>query len=393
MKSQSLILLIIAGACGLVAMLGVKQYLARQNQQEVVPTVDVLVATTVIKPGDRLDEMNTQFKTLEIGSFPEGVVTDLEQIKERALKVPRGIGDWIMVDQLTEKGGFGTGGLIPPGMRVATIPVDATTHHSGMLQPGNRIDLFLTWRDRDATTGLNVEKIRPILEFVEVFAVDNNKYGVDQGGENIQARNISLLVTPEQMMTLQLAKKKGTISTSLRNNEDTDSIATAVMTEDVLESARTEVDETSILDGDDGGIAGFRIPEAEPKPERQPEPTMQAQLLSAMNDGKTGPVTVAVAQPNDTWTMAIYEGNGIRVEQVNLASDVPVDTRGSYGGGGFNPALGGTKGAGGDPKAAGPGGPSAGGPGGSVPGLDALTDEETQQDLIEQFSELTDSLF
>ena len=56
-------------------------------------------------------------------------------------------------------------------MRVVTIAVDATTIHSGMLQPGNRIDLLLTYRERDPTDGLQKETTIPLMEYVEVFAV------------------------------------------------------------------------------------------------------------------------------------------------------------------------------------------------------------------------------
>ena len=382
MKSQTLVLLIIAGACGLVAMLGVKQYLAKQNQREVIPTKEVLVATSVIKQGDRLTELNTAFKTLEVGSFPEGVVTELAQIEERALKVSRGIGDWIMVDQLTEKGAVGATAVIPRGMRVTTIPVDATTHHSGMLQPGNRIDLFLTFQDRDRDTGQMTDKIRPILEYIEVFAVDNMKYGLNEGGENMQARNISLLVTPEQLMKLQLAKKKGSLSTSLRSSEDKESISIAEMTDEALDSTRSQIDETSVLDGPEEE-GGFALPEDE---------DMQSLLRTAMNDGKTGPVgQPAEEQTEDSWVMAIYESNGIRVENVSLDSTVPIDTRGTYGGGG-----------GLDPSAfAGPktpgAGPAMGDPGasGGIPGLDSLLNEGGDpQDLLEDLGgDLMDSLF
>jgi pilus assembly protein CpaB len=53
MKNQTLILLVVAGACGLVAMLGVKQYMAKQNQKEEVPKAKALVATAPIKQGGR----------------------------------------------------------------------------------------------------------------------------------------------------------------------------------------------------------------------------------------------------------------------------------------------------------------------------------------------------
>ena len=359
-KNQTIILLIIAGGCGLVAMMGVKQYLASQNKVEETPKVQVLVASATIKQGDPLTELNTQFVSVDAETCPAGVVTELEQIAERSLKVPRNTGDWIMVDQLTEKGQVGKSAVIPPGMRISTIPVDPTTHHSGMLQAGNRIDLFLTYRDRDEDTGRQTEKIMPILEYIEVFAVDNQVYGINNGGENIQARNISLLVTPEQMMRLQLAKKKGEITTSLRSSEDMDSVTIAEMTEaDLSSTTSNRNDGASTLDvreiyQDEPEEGGFKLPE---------EPGMHALLQESMNNGQpggTGPIAMVddLDDPSQYWTMAIHEAGGVRVEKVNLLSDAPIDRSGRS-----TKSAAGAKGA----------GPSGTGPAlGPIPGIDDL---------------------
>lgn len=324
MKNQTLILLLVAGGCGVVAMMGVKQYLDKQNQKEVRPTVTVLTALTPIKNGEALTALNTQFVTVDAEQCPAGVVTDLEQIAERACKVPRAAGDWILVEQLGEKGQIGAVQSIPPGYRVATIPVDATTNHSGMLQPGNRIDLLLAYEGRE--DGERVSRVIPLLEYIEVFAVDSTQFGVDQGGENAQARNISLLVTTEQMMKLTLAKKKGQISTVLRSSEDRDEIDLAGMDESFLTNRGegSKISDVSSLDTMQEG--GFVLPGMD----------MMTNLQAEMGDnGGSGPVeTRAPVIPDNIWIMAIHEGGQVRVEHVNEDSDIPKDTRGSS-----NPGL------------------------------------------------------
>ncbi|MEQ9409482.1 MAG: Flp pilus assembly protein CpaB [Fuerstiella sp.] len=330
MKNQTVILLIVAGACGLVTMLGVKQYLARQNHKEEVPKVQVLVAAAPIKQGTQLSEKNTQFITVDAETCPEDAVRDLEQIKERALKVPRGQGDWILVSQLTEKGDIGAVIGIPNGMRVTTIPVDATTTHSGMLQPGNRIDLLLTYRERDAATGQQKEKTIPLLEYIEVFAVDSQKFGIDASTENAKARNISLLVDTEQAMKLTLAIRKGTISTVLRSSEDMDKIKITELTEDSLNGTNHgEIKRRSTLEVQEQftETPGFVLPD--------PEPNIMTQLqaeLELNGPSGSGPVPPAETNTEDDdqyWVMAIHQGGGVRVERVNLNSDEPIDTTGT----------------------------------------------------------------
>ena len=380
MKSQTLILLIIAGACGLVAMLGIKQYMAKQNAKEEVPKVAVMVASAAIKPGVVLTEQLVEFKEVEAATCPEGVVTSMEQVQQRALKVPRGIGDWIMVGHLTEEGDTGITPNIPPGMRVMTIPVDATMTASGMLQPGNRIDLFVTYREKDES-GVQKEKTVMALEYIEVFAVDSQVFGRDTSTDNAKARNISLLVDVEQAMKLTVANRKGTISTVLRSAEDMDKSKVAGVTEDILSGARQgELDHRSALDvrnGLDDEPQGFAL--------QADEPNIMEQLQLELDEN--GPAPSGPIPPEDDsdeyWTLAIHEGGAVRVERVNLKSDEPIDTRNVP-----SPV-----------GASAPTGPNTAGAGGGgfnlPPGFDdpSGSDSLDEEDLEAKASELLDNLF
>lgn len=318
MKNQTMIPLVAAGACGLVAVLGIQQYLAAKGEKEVVETATVLVAAAPIETGVRLDELNTKFITVEVGLVPEGAVTTLEEIEERSLKIARGPNDWILLDQLGEKGGTGASIAIPPGMRVATIPVDATTNHSGMLRPGNRIDLLLSYKWKDPDTKQTTQRVKPLLEYIEVFAVDNQVYGVSKAGDNNKARNISLLVDTEQMLLLKIAQDKGSISTVLRSNEDKEELNVAEMSENYLDGgSRSVLNETSTVGFFDDlkePPGGFALPEDEPATE-----------MVAMMD------PVELDTTPEFWTMTIHEGGSRRRERVNLESEEPLYEQAAFG--------------------------------------------------------------
>lgn len=332
MKNQTVILLIVAGACGLVAMLGVKQYMAKQNQKEEVPKAMALVATAPIKQGVPLTDQIVAVKEVNVEDCPEGVVTSLDQIKQRALKIPRGPGDWILLSHLTEEGDTGMSSNIPAGMRVMTIPVDATTTHSGMLQPGNRIDLFATFREKDPVSGTQKEKTVLVLEYIEVSAVEGKVYGRDPNADSAKARNISLLVNVEQAMKLMVATRKGTISAVLRSNEDMGKTKIAELSEDALTGGISgQVDDTSALDVQ-RELQNFNTA-------RDESPTIAQQLRSELDN--SGPFTSGpVPNPEentedgneDFWTMAIHESGAVRVVKVNTKSDEPIDTTGSRAG-------------------------------------------------------------
>jgi len=75
-------------------------------------------------------------------------VTDAAQYEDRALKVRSYPGDVILQAKLGEKENTARRPTIPKGMRVATIPVNMTTVHSGMIRPGDRIDVLCTYTTR-----------------------------------------------------------------------------------------------------------------------------------------------------------------------------------------------------------------------------------------------------
>ena len=115
MKSQTLILLIVAGGCGLVATMGVQRML-NKNGEDDSDKLQVLQASVDINVGEPLSELNTQFVTVDMSTCPEAAVTDLAQISERSLRIPATAGDWITLKKLTEPGEIGAVASIPDGM-------------------------------------------------------------------------------------------------------------------------------------------------------------------------------------------------------------------------------------------------------------------------------------
>lgn len=316
MKSQTLILLIVAAGCGLVAMLGVQQVLNNKGEDE-TEKVQVLQASVDIGMGQTLNEVNTQFVTVDVNTVPDGAVTDLEQITNRAVLIPVNIGDWITEKKLGPPGSSGVTIRIPDGMQVATIPVDPTTSHSGMLQPGHRVDLMINYEDKNET-GERIQKVRRILQYVEVFAVDNKVYGLNDDGQPGKAKNISLLVTPDQALFLELAKTKGRMSTVLRRNGDDVELAADELSADELEGKLPNVNLASALDTK-------QVPETDD--EQESADSMLQELQEEFLGFETGPTAEIPDEIEDeTWQIAIWEGTTVRVDTVNLRSDMPIPT-------------------------------------------------------------------
>ena len=106
MKMKSIVLLIVATGCGLVAMLGVQKVLSSSKGKKTA-TSRVLIATLEIAPGIALDDTNVIFKEWPANAIPEGAVTSEEEIENRALRIRAVAGEVIMLSKLGGEGELG----------------------------------------------------------------------------------------------------------------------------------------------------------------------------------------------------------------------------------------------------------------------------------------------
>ena len=209
MRPKTLALLAVAAMCGLVAMLGVQQVLSKQHEGA-PETGQVLVAKAEILPGQPLDENNVEFKEWPMGTIPEGAVSKKEQFHERALKVRAFPGDLILEVKLDKKGVRNASSQVPKGKCVASVPIDSTMTGIGLIHPGDRVDVLVTYRPatggRDVGLGLEV---KTVLQGVEVFAIDGvtDATLLARPGDPkaVATKNVQLLLTNDQARLMNLA--------------------------------------------------------------------------------------------------------------------------------------------------------------------------------------------
>ncbi len=294
MKTKSMVLLAMALGCGLVAMLGVQQILS--GEQQVKDTVPVLVAKQEIGAGIKLDASQVAFEQWPRENVPVGAVTEAAQYEDRALKVRSYPGDVVLLAKLGEKGEYGASTTIPKGMRVATIPVNMTTVHSGMIRPGDRIDVLCTYATRQKG-GPETSRTKTVLEYIEVFAIDRNREG--EGGDaakGAKAENLSVLVTPEQSHVLMLAANKGKLQMALRNSEDKGDAHVPAVDDKIF-------DDLAATKG---------LEKEEPEPQKAPE------VKPVVVQEPVKPITPAVDPNEESWTITIFEGDKKRSEIVKI---------------------------------------------------------------------------
>ena len=110
--------------------------------------------------------------------------------------------------------------VLKPGMRAITVRLGAGTRHSGLIDPGDRVDVVLTAKTRRG--GPENVLSRTILEDVRVLAVDRrigSAVGEVQGGGEVKRTEIvtaTLEVLPAQTGLLALGEYEGDLALAVR---------------------------------------------------------------------------------------------------------------------------------------------------------------------------------
>jgi pilus assembly protein CpaB len=322
MKPKTLMLLCVAVGCGLVAMIGVQQALNKPKTAE-VQTIQVAVALADINPGEPLNEGNVGFQEVPAEGAREDSVTKPEEYAQRSLKVALVAGDFITKAKLNEKGVIGKSAQIPLGSRIFTINVDETQSASNMLNPGDKVDVHVTF-DARTPAGM-VTKSVTLLERVDVFAVQDKTKGDRQtSGDNskVNARQISLVVTPDETTLLALAQRKGQLGLVWRNPLDKTVNTSKSHTEQVLAELRGK-------DQDARPEVGGEQPSEKPTTaEVKPAAPDLSSFLDATKTAiaslpKPAPsaTPVAVKPASEVWEVKIYKGNDIQAYPFELTKE------------------------------------------------------------------------
>jgi pilus assembly protein CpaB len=222
MRPKSLILLLLALGCGLVASIGISQVMSNRNQgaAPVVETEKILVANKDVKVNEPLSDKNVQVEDWPKEKIPVDAVHDFKELDgQRA-------GGSILVGEPIRKAKFAVDKRIeeiPHGYRVVAVQADAVSATGNLLQPGDRVDIVVSVKHSGGLQTTATQVAKTILQNVRVFAVNEQwrpSEGKDKSDDSITARTVSLLVTPDEAETIALASDLGRIRLILRNPDD-----------------------------------------------------------------------------------------------------------------------------------------------------------------------------
>jgi len=299
MRPKSLILLLLALGCGLVASIGISQVLDRRNH-DTEPAVEkepIYVALKDIKVNDPIvTDKNVKLEEWPKDRIPSDAIRDSKDYQgQRA-------GGLILAGEPIRKAKFAIDNRvteIPKGYRVEAVQSDAVSATGNLLQPGDRVDVLLTVKNVGNTAN---QFAKTILQDVKVFAV-NEQWRPTEGNksdESISAKTVSLLLTPAQAQVVYLAEAMGRIRLVLRNPDDNEVAATAgTDAEAILQSS---------LAGDRGKESGD---DATAKSDSSSSILKWLQKTDSKTDStaQATPPQAPQTDPTQTFWMDIYKGD------------------------------------------------------------------------------------
>jgi pilus assembly protein CpaB len=130
-------------------------------------------------------------------------------------------------------------GLVEPGERALTIPVDEANGAAGLLAPGDLVDLMVVLREEGATG--TAARVHPLLQAVQVLATGralraHGSHGAGPGAgtgglppDDGNYATITLRLHPDEAQRVLLAQKLGELSVSLRPMGESRLVALAAL--------------------------------------------------------------------------------------------------------------------------------------------------------------------
>jgi pilus assembly protein CpaB len=216
MKSKTMILMVVAVGCGLVASFLTSRLLAERGKTPEGPVMrKFLVAKKNLPVGTVLKEPEKYFEEKEFpeDSAPKKGFESFDAVQNRKLSKPISADAPLSRDDLMDgaKGDFEQS--IPVGHEAIAIKVNPESIVGGFVRPYSKVDVIWTWnRGADSLS-------KTILQNLLVLAADQEP-GRGDGDTAKLATTVTLAVKPDEAQKITLAASQGQLVLKLRRQGD-----------------------------------------------------------------------------------------------------------------------------------------------------------------------------
>lgn len=232
-RHRNLLLFIGALACAGVALTAGSHYLDDRLAAErarlappAVPMERVVVARRDLQKGDPVTADSVAIRPIprQYASADALRPDEFDRHAGMRLLAPLRSGEQLLGSLVRGADSAGFSARLRPGIRALTITVDEVNSISGMLQPGDRVDLFFSARaPKPGARSPVAESTLPLLQNLLVLATGRQvRPGVEdrQPGGARAYSTITIEVPPLQAQQLVVAQRTGRLTAVLRHPDD-----------------------------------------------------------------------------------------------------------------------------------------------------------------------------
>jgi len=176
----------------------------------------VVVAKKNLLRGDILSYENMAIRDMPVSFLHSNVIKESESmpIIGRRILQPLKSGEPLLSNFLVEKDRGSFSSLIENGNRALTFPVDINSSMSGLLRPGDRIDLMLTLNLNSKNETIPLLRNVPILA---TGSIVDNKGKIRLNGD---FQTITVSVKPIDAAKITHARETGSVTVLLRSSNN-----------------------------------------------------------------------------------------------------------------------------------------------------------------------------
>lgn len=221
-QHRSIIMLVLAALAGLAAALAAKQHIQGRVQlledQARTPMVQRVVAAYDLPTGTRLGNEQLAIRSVPASLVPSDSLSPerFTELQGTVLRSPLRGGDLILPVHTASHQHTAFSSRLVAGRRAITMPVDAINSVSGLLEPGDLIDLYVSFEyQRRRITA-------PLLQGVLVLATGTQTQHdplMDQQ-RPVGYATVTLDAAPEDAVKLVAARQAASITAVLRHPHD-----------------------------------------------------------------------------------------------------------------------------------------------------------------------------
>lgn len=209
MRAKSLVLLVIALGCGMIAAVAVsKTVMDKGDSQAGEATVEIFVAVKEIKTAQLITADSVKLEKWPKNRLPEGAITNLSQMEGKFTNQGIFANEPILAKKISEsRESLATN--IPPGYRV--FDIDCT---AGYIKPGDRVDITGTFRLHGPKS---TPETRNVLRNIQVIGINGiTTRDSDALKSGVKGTTFQLLVKESQLEALTTARTVGELQINLR---------------------------------------------------------------------------------------------------------------------------------------------------------------------------------